>query len=282
MDADYEVKRILAEKDFYKILGVSKNATEAEIKEKYRKMAKIVHPDRCHNEKATEAFQKIAHANQVLSDPEKRRVYDQYGDEPPSPQQNYAYREEEITPEDIFSFFFGVPPDPRRRARARQARNNQYYEYPGNAQQYQQRRQNQNQNRQEDDISLGLIISRFLPFIILTLFLLLSSGAIDFGQISLFFSNPASRKNLKGIIYFGSQPSSEYLQRHTKKYKAKYFIPNWWINSQRGDLRRRILIDADSVADDLYEEELKINCELEKNQLGREGSKCRVKNQTLR
>ncbi|KAK8857804.1 DnaJ (Hsp40), subfamily B, member 12 [Tritrichomonas musculus] len=280
MDAESEVRRIIGEKDLYKILNVDKNATEAEIKKKYRKLATIVHPDRCHNENATAAFQKISHAYQTLIDTEKRRTYDQYGDEPPRTQQYYDYRNEELTPEDLFSFFFGVPPDPRRRARARQQRNNAYYGYPGNANQSQQRRQNQNQ--QEDDISLGMLLSRVLPFFLIILFYLLSSGIIDFGQISLFFSNPASRQNLKGIIHFADPPSSDYLCRSTKQYRAKYCLPNWWINSQRGDIRRRVLRDADSVADNLYEEELRIRCELEKNQLGHEGSKCTLKKKILK
>lgn len=106
MYPDFEVKRILEEKDLYKILFVNKNASKAEIKDKYRKLAKIVHPDRCHNEKATEAFQKIAHAHQVLNDTEKMNKYDQYGDiTPPRPQQNYAYRD--TTNDELFSFLYG-------------------------------------------------------------------------------------------------------------------------------------------------------------------------------
>lgn len=67
-------------KDYYKTLGVSKTADEAEIKKAYRKLAKEHHPDRNKGKTASETkFKEINEAYEVLSDPEKRQVYDQYG-----------------------------------------------------------------------------------------------------------------------------------------------------------------------------------------------------------
>lgn len=66
--------------DYYKVLGVDKNASQDEIKKAYRKLARKHHPDINPNDKdAQKKFQEINEANEVLSDPEKRKKYDQYG-----------------------------------------------------------------------------------------------------------------------------------------------------------------------------------------------------------
>jgi curved DNA-binding protein len=66
--------------DYYKILGVDKNASDEDIKKAYRKLARKYHPDLNPNDKeANKKFQQINEANEVLSDPEKRKKYDQYG-----------------------------------------------------------------------------------------------------------------------------------------------------------------------------------------------------------
>jgi curved DNA-binding protein len=67
-------------KDYYKILGVEKNADEKEIKKTYRRLARRFHPDLNPGDKAAEArFKEINEANEVLSDAEKRRKYDELG-----------------------------------------------------------------------------------------------------------------------------------------------------------------------------------------------------------
>ncbi|MCK9411342.1 MAG: J domain-containing protein [Prolixibacteraceae bacterium] len=66
--------------DYYKILGINKTTAPKEIKNAYRKLARKFHPDLNPNDKdAKKNFQQINEANEVLSDPEKRKKYDQYG-----------------------------------------------------------------------------------------------------------------------------------------------------------------------------------------------------------
>jgi curved DNA-binding protein len=67
--------------DYYKTLGVAKNASQDDIKKAYRKLARKFHPDVNPNDKeAHKKFQQINEAHEVLSDPEKRKKYDQYGE----------------------------------------------------------------------------------------------------------------------------------------------------------------------------------------------------------
>lgn len=68
-------------KDYYGILGVSRNATQDQIRKAFRKLAAKYHPDRNPGDKqAEEMFKKINEAHEVLSDPEKRKLYDRYGE----------------------------------------------------------------------------------------------------------------------------------------------------------------------------------------------------------
>ena len=67
-------------KDYYKVLGLSKGASEKEIKAAFRKLARKYHPDVNPGNKEAEArFKEISEANEVLSDPDKRKKYDQLG-----------------------------------------------------------------------------------------------------------------------------------------------------------------------------------------------------------
>src|SRR5690349_99723 len=102
--------------DYYKILEVDKNASAEDIKKAYRKLARKLHPDLNPNDKeAHRKFQQINEANEVLSDPEKRKKYDQYGKdwqhaEQFEKQRQSQPRQEAFTQEDFsdsdFSSFF--------------------------------------------------------------------------------------------------------------------------------------------------------------------------------
>uniref|UniRef100_A0A8C7E9M9 DnaJ heat shock protein family (Hsp40) member C18 n=1 Tax=Nothoprocta perdicaria TaxID=30464 RepID=A0A8C7E9M9_NOTPE len=103
-------------RNYYEILGVRRDAGEEELKRAYRRLALKFHPDKNRAPGATEAFKAISNAFAVLSNPEKRLRYDEFG----SDQENvhaghgqarhynyYAEFEADITPEEIFNVFFG-------------------------------------------------------------------------------------------------------------------------------------------------------------------------------
>lgn len=85
-------------KDYYKILGVAKNASQDEIKKAYRKLAVKYHPDKNPNDKTIEEkFKEINEANEVLSNVEKRKKYDEVGE-------NWKYYEQQGTSEADFNW----------------------------------------------------------------------------------------------------------------------------------------------------------------------------------
>ena len=79
-------------RDYYEILGVSKNATKEQIKDAYRKLALQYHPDRNKSSGAEEKFKEISEAYAILSDDEKRKQFDTFGRECVY----QKYREEDI------------------------------------------------------------------------------------------------------------------------------------------------------------------------------------------
>ncbi|CAK8671195.1 unnamed protein product [Clavelina lepadiformis] len=99
--------------DYYETLGVKKNATEADIKKAYRKMALKWHPDKNpdNKEEAEAMFKSISEAYEVLSDKQKREVYDRYGKEGltngAGPGGPGGFHFEFHNPQDIFKEFFG-------------------------------------------------------------------------------------------------------------------------------------------------------------------------------
>jgi curved DNA-binding protein len=98
--------------DYYKSLGVSKNASKSEIKKAYRKLALKYHPDRASKsgidlKKAEEKFKEISEAYSILSDDKKRQQYDQFGPDYFSQFQGKGGFHTTIDPFEIFSQFFG-------------------------------------------------------------------------------------------------------------------------------------------------------------------------------
>lgn len=95
-------------RDYYEVLGVSKNATDDELKKAYRKLAVKYHPDRCKDADAKDKFQEISEAYEVLSNKDKRAQYDQFGFDGPS--MGGGFSSSGFNPFDLFRAHFGSNP----------------------------------------------------------------------------------------------------------------------------------------------------------------------------
>jgi curved DNA-binding protein len=121
----------MAAKDYYKIMGLERSASQDEIKRAYRKLARKYHPDVSKEADAEAKFKELGEAYEVLKDPEKRAQYDKFGDswQNPEAHNTWQYRthqagDEEIDLEDILGSIFG------QRARQQQRQHYQAYHEP--------------------------------------------------------------------------------------------------------------------------------------------------------
>ena len=105
--------------DFYSILELDKNCTEIEVKKSYRKLALHLHPDKCNHPQAQDAFLKVSKAFNVLSDANKKRMFDHNGLDPEdrsaqasqyqrSQHMRETFNMDDILAEQIFAQFFGM------------------------------------------------------------------------------------------------------------------------------------------------------------------------------
>jgi len=98
------IRKINGLKDYYKILGVSREATDSELKKAYRKLALKLHPDKCQQEGSEDAFKKVGAAYHCLSDSAKRRQYDLLGEEGMNGSSGFQNNPDV---EEVFRQFFG-------------------------------------------------------------------------------------------------------------------------------------------------------------------------------
>src|SRR5919198_895605 len=101
-----------SKRDYYEVLGVARSASDDDIKKAYRRLALQYHPDRNKAPEATEMFKEATEAYQVLSDAEKRNLYDRYGhqafDRGAGPSVDFS-NFVGLSIEDLFESFFGTP-----------------------------------------------------------------------------------------------------------------------------------------------------------------------------
>lgn len=259
------VEKILGAKTLYDVLGVDKTCSETDIKRGYRKTAVGVHPDRCKHPKATEAFQKLSHAYQTLSDPDKRAHYDRFGDRPePQPGMytggqfygnQYRY-EGEISPEEIFAAFFGGM-------------------NPGGM-----RFNFQNMNGQFNFHNMGQFRQRptqhnFLP----NWRVLISFIPIALMLIMTLFSNSSSESKLVNIIKFDDDIDERQFQiMITPKMQKRFGVPRSWLKQQRdrGNMRDpgRFYELLKKEADNVWISHLQQKCKSERGTRSRSKPSC--------
>ncbi|XP_076163707.1 dnaJ homolog subfamily B member 12 [Ptiloglossa arizonensis] len=213
------IKRIEKCKDYYEILGVSKDATDSDIKKSYKKLALQLHPDKNKAPGAAEAFKAIGNAVAILTDVEKRKQYDMYGSEEDRLQnahgrQNHSHYnytrgfETDITAEELFNLFFaGEFPQQEF-----------YTRRPGGRWVRPQDVQAQYAHSQQANGYTTFL--QMLPVLLLILLTMMSS---------FFISDPV----------YSLHPNTKYsVQRVTQGLKVPYYVQEAFHSEYQGSLRR--------------------------------------------
>uniref|UniRef100_A0A182MVM8 J domain-containing protein n=1 Tax=Anopheles culicifacies TaxID=139723 RepID=A0A182MVM8_9DIPT len=215
------VKRVQKCKDFYEVLGVSKEATDSEIKKCYKKHALQLHPDKNKAPGAMEAFKSLGNAVETLTDPQKRKAYDLYrttgngssGTRTRMPNGGYTYGQNGfnfqgdfdtgINPNDLFNMFFGggFPQQHQHQ------QHNYYRQRTGRTSQYDDR------NVSQPSLIFGLI----LCFIFVSL-------------LSTFFASDP--------VYSLQQTGKFSVERRTLNLKVPYYVKNNFLSEYQGTLAR--------------------------------------------
>ncbi|XP_037916343.1 dnaJ homolog subfamily B member 14 isoform X2 [Hermetia illucens] len=237
-DAEYTaeqleaVKRIKKCKDYYEVLGVTKEASDSEIKKSYKKLALQLHPDKNKAPGAVEAFKAVGNAVAILTDVEKRKSYDLRGsDEFVRHSNRHHYSEftytrgfeSDVTAEELFNMFFGGG-------------------FPQQNVYMRQRRYHRAEHQQQREQSGYAALFNLLPILLL----------IGLSMMSSFFiSDPI----------YSLTPTSKYsVQRRTNNLRVPYYVKDNFHTEYQGSVGR---LEA-SVEEDFINH-LKHACSRERN-----------------
>lgn len=247
-------------KDYYRVLGIQRDATDEEIKKAYRKLALKFHPDKNSDANAEEKFKEIGQAYEVLSDKKKRDIFDRYGEEGLRPGggssggssrttfTTYGYGsadgrafESNITPEEIFNMFFnGGLASGSFTSRRWQSTNS-----------HRQRHHHSSSNHganhhdgEQQEVSPGLnLLVQLLPVLVL----------ISLSLASYWLQTDPP---------YSLHPTTKYIfRRQIEKFGIEYYVKEDFEKQYRGqDLKR---VESQVFEDYLYE--LRNRCLREKN-----------------
>jgi len=245
-DQEKEAKKIiqLKSKGHYAVLGIEKSANEDQIKKSYRKLALKFHPDKNPAPSSSEAFKLISQAYGVLSDPEKKEVYDKYGEEDIGSggggggggrYRQYHY-EDDISPEDIFNMFFGIPPSNGRHSSGFRVYRSGFGQQGA-----------PNRNPQQAQPAPGGLSQLFqmLPLIALMLF--------------SFFSYPGQNEPLYQMSPKGSFQTPRHTDRNVQYYVKDSFRKDYGKN-------RNVIRQIESLVNSDYESSLRFECMTQREQ----------------
>ena len=229
---DEACEKIINNKDYYDILGITKQTSNDDIKKAYKKLAIKFHPDKNKSPKAEEAFKKIATAYQTLTDPKKRELFDKYGSEEEYREKVYQERqqayEDDFDPYDIFDMFFGnIDPEMLRRQRRRYARAHAH------------------------NVQINPKVAKFLPFIqLIPIFLM----GLTYILPTLFQS--------KDLFVFEKNVDYPY-EKKTHRHKVSYYVGKDFLEKYK---EKNEILKMEKDIENKYTSYLRINCQ-EKIQL---------------
>lgn len=250
-------------KDYYKTLGLQRDATDEEIKKAYRKLALKFHPDKNSDSNAEERFKEIGRAYEVLSDKKKRDTFDRYGEDGLRPggvgsgssgssrttfTTSYGYGggdgrafEGNITPEEIFNMFFngGLASGSftSRRWQSNNSHRQRHYHSSNN-------HHHSQHDGQQQEVSPGLnLLVQLLPVLVL----------ISLSLASYWLQTDPP---------YSLHPATKYIFRRTiEKYGIDYYVKEDFEKQYRGqDLKR---VESQVFEDYIYE--LRTTCLKERN-----------------